>query len=333
MFCAYCGKNHDESVRFTTEHVVPFAIGGSNAFTIRVCDTSNNSLGGLVDKPFIETFLVRSQRFFLGLSGTDGTEPTLDLGGKKQIDGKETDVTYLIRTDDSKQLKIASPTVTKTTVEDEERWSVSGDPTDVRRILEGKLKSLTADGKQMRDADGNVLGLDNLDAFLAASDVKTLDPSILKRFQFDWVEFVRFFSKLALATGHYVLGESFSRSARAEVLRNAMYTKDVQEAGIPGTHIWPYAQAAEKVLAPFRKENSHVLGVLNTEPPVFVTSLFGSFDAAVALGEPEMANASSASCSGRIFQIALPSREFHDQTLEKYLSTLVAERRAEWASR
>lgn len=329
MFCAYCGENHDESVLFTKEHVVPYAIGGSNAFTIRVCDTSNNSLGGLVDKPFIETFIVRSQRFFLGLSGTDGTEPTLDLSGKTQINGKEKDVTYLIRTDNSKQLKIASPSVTKTPTADGEQWYVSGDPASVRRIVEGKLKSLMAEGKQMKDADGNVLGPDNLEAFVAASDVKTLNPSILKRLHFDWLEFVRFFAKLAIATGHYVSGESFSRSAWAEILRKAMHAKDPAEASIPGAHIWPYAQAAEKVLAPFRKDNSHVLGVLNTEPPVFVASLFGSFDATIALGEPERANVSSASCSGRVFHITLPSREFHDQTLEKWLSTLVTQRRTE----
>jgi len=333
MFCAYCGQNHDESVLFTKEHVVPYAIGGSNAFTIRVCETSNNSLGGLVDKPFIETFIVRSKRFLLGLSGTDGTEPTLDLSGKKQIDGKETDVTYLIRQDNSKRLKIASPTVKKTDIVGGEHWSVSGDPADVRQILEGKLKSLMAGGKQMKDANGNVLGLDNLEAFLAASDVKTLNPGILMELHFDWLEFVRFFAKLALATGHYVSGESFSSSARAEVLRKAMHAKDVNEASIPGAHIWPYAQAAEKVLALFRKKDSHMLGVLNKEPPVFVASLFGSFDATIALGEPERANVSSTSCPGRIFHIALPSRDFRDQALEEYLLTLVAQRRADRTSR
>ena len=52
MFCAYCGVDHDESIALSDEHVVPYAVGGSNAFTIRVCKASNNALGGHIDKPF-----------------------------------------------------------------------------------------------------------------------------------------------------------------------------------------------------------------------------------------------------------------------------------------
>jgi HNH endonuclease len=141
MFCAYCGEDHGGSAAFSDEHAVPYAIGGANAFTIRVCQTSNNRLGGLVDKPFVEMFAVRSKRFFLGLCGRDGTEPTLDLCGRAEINGKEVDVTCLIRQDESKQLKITSPSVTKTHVAGGEHWAVFGDPAIVRRILEGKLKT------------------------------------------------------------------------------------------------------------------------------------------------------------------------------------------------
>lgn len=327
MFCAYCGEDHDESVAFTDEHVVPYAIGGSNAFTIRVCEPLNNGLGGDVDKPFSETFIVRSKRFFLELSGTDGTEPTLDLSGKTQINGQQVDVKYRIRKGKSKLLKIASPKVTKAPAADGERWSVSGDPADVGRILKGKLESMIAQGKQMKDADGKVLGPDDLEALLAASDVKTLNPSILMTLHFDWLVFIRFFAKLALATGHYVFGEPFSRSAHAEVLRKAMHAQDIGDVSIRGAHIWPHIEAAESVLALFRKENWHLLGILPIEPPVFFASLFGDISAIIPLGEPEKANISSAPCSGRIFQIALPSRKFHDQTLDQYLSMLQAERR------
>ena len=42
FFCAYCGVNHDESVRITPEHIVPYAIGGTDQLTIPVCEESNN---------------------------------------------------------------------------------------------------------------------------------------------------------------------------------------------------------------------------------------------------------------------------------------------------
>lgn len=321
MFCAYCGEGHDESTAFTDEHVVPYAIGGSNAFTIRVCQASNNSLGGLVDKPFIENFIVRSQRFLLGLSGTDGTEPTLDLSGEKEISGKNVDVTYRVQKDNTKLLKIASPTVTKTSVKEGERWTVSGDPADVRRVIEGKLNTVMAKGKTITDANGKVLTPDDLDALLAGN-VKPLDPGILMTVQLDLLDFVRFFAKLTLATGHYVWGDTFSRSPYARVLRTAMHAKT--DASIPGAHIWPHIEGAENVLAYFRKKDSHRIGVL-TNPRVFAANLFGTIGAVVPLDQPENVKLSSEPCSGRVFEIALPSRKFLDRTFEQYLLVLQEE--------
>jgi len=50
----------------------------------------------------------------LGLHGTDGTEPTLDLSGVSTLDGEETEVKYQIDMDGTKHLTI-SPIVKKTT--------------------------------------------------------------------------------------------------------------------------------------------------------------------------------------------------------------------------
>jgi hypothetical protein len=315
MFCAYCGEDHEESVPFTDEHIVPYAIGGSDAFTIRVCAKSNNSFGGTVDKPFIEMPIVRWQRFLLKLSGTDGTEPSLDLGGKAQIGGAERGVKYFI-TDNSKRLKV-QPLVTTTLIGGVEHWSVSGDREDVRRIVEGKLKSLTAKGGQMKDEDGRVLGLDNLKTSIDAREAETLNPSIHKKIQINRLDNMRFFAKLALATGHYVFGEPFSRSPRALVLRKAIHAKDIEEAGIPGAQVWPYTEAAESALAPFSREKWHTLGVVPSEPPVFVASLFGNIGALIPLAESGATNIPAISSSGRIFQIALPTREFQELTLEE----------------
>jgi len=48
-FCDYCGTEHDEATQVSSEHVIPYAIGGSNDVTITVCEESNNNrLGGQV---------------------------------------------------------------------------------------------------------------------------------------------------------------------------------------------------------------------------------------------------------------------------------------------
>ena len=82
MFCAYCGVDHDDTTPFSNEHIIPYAIGGANAFSIPVCQSLNNRWGGEIDRQIIEHSLIRSERFFLGLEGSDGTKPTLDLSGE-----------------------------------------------------------------------------------------------------------------------------------------------------------------------------------------------------------------------------------------------------------
>jgi hypothetical protein len=321
MYCVYCGMNHDESVAFTDEHVVPYALGGSNALTIRACRESNNALGGLVDKPFIEIFPVRTNRFLFGLSATDGTEPTLDLGGKSQIHGKDVPVAYTI-TKNSKQLKIAAPTVTKSAAGDWEHWIVSGDPEQVRQIIEGKLKSLKAKGKQMKNEAGEVLDLEDVDMLLSTSRVEHVNPSVLKTIDVNTLVCVRFFVKLALSTGHYVLGESFSRSVGADMLRRAMHAKDLETARIPRAFIWPNIGGDEALFAWFRREDSHVLGVLQGEPSILVASLFGSYNAFIPLGPLEEGKTPKISDDGRILQIELPSRMLHDRTFADYLGNI-----------
>jgi hypothetical protein len=327
MFCAYCGIDHDESVEFTEEHVVPYALGGSNVLTIRVCGYSNNTLGGLLDKPFIEMFPVRANRFFLGLCGTDGTEPTLDLGGKSQIQGKDVRIDYAI-TKDSKELRIVTPAVIKTAAEDGEHWAVSGDPKKVREIIEGKLKSLKTEGKWMKSEAGKVLRLEDLDAlFQNAARVQVINPSVVKTVTVDLLACIGFFAKLALSTGHYMLGESFSRSSvAADVLRRAMRAKDLETARIPHALIWPNIGGQEALLALFdlfRKKDSHVLGILDGEPPIFFASLFGIYDAFIPLGVLETGETPKPSNDGRILQIELPSRTLHDRRLVEYLAVLL----------
>src|ERR1700733_15409182 len=67
MYCPYCGITHDETIVASIEHVLPYALGGSNDLTITACKWSNNTLGSDVDAPFMDFFPVRSDRFFFGL--------------------------------------------------------------------------------------------------------------------------------------------------------------------------------------------------------------------------------------------------------------------------
>jgi hypothetical protein len=67
-----------------------------------------------------------------------------------------------------------------------------------------------------------------------------LNLSILKTIAVDRVACSAFFTKLALAMGHYVLGETFSRSSGANRMRVAMGATDLETAWIPHASVWPY---------------------------------------------------------------------------------------------
>jgi hypothetical protein len=330
MYCAYCGLDHDENViNFSGEEVVPYAVGGSREFGIQVCEGSNNSLGGSVDKPFAEMFAVRAHRCFLGLRGTDGTKPTLDLSGQIQIDNKKFQMKHIIDGKKVGQPEI-SALVTRTHVENGEHVSVQGGPKAARQILEGFLKHVAAQGKQVRDADGNILKLEDLDALLASRTVEHVKPSILKTIEFAPFDFVRFFAKLALATGHYLCGAPFSRSRSGELLRETMHAKDVDQPTILGARIWPEIEGAEPTLELFQRKAAHVLALLHLRPapPLFVASLFGDIGAVIPLLELGRCGMSDAPCSGTVLQIELPSRAFSRQGFEDYAAALYSRRRS-----
>jgi hypothetical protein len=107
MYCVYCNDDHDPAVKFSDEHIIPEALGGTKAFAIRICETINNTFGNDVDKPFIEMFPVNTDRFLLGLPSHRGM-PTLDLSGITVVDGKERHIESTVK-DGEKVLRLTNP--------------------------------------------------------------------------------------------------------------------------------------------------------------------------------------------------------------------------------
>jgi len=308
MYCPYCGSTHDdETVATSIEHVIPYALGGSDDLTIVTCDRSNNTLGSEVDAPFIDFFPVRCKRFFLGLASAKGNEPTLDLGGTGWIGGEEVPVSRLISADHD-ELKIAKPRIVKAPNPDgSERWDVSGDPALVRGIVEGKLRKQMKLGKTTTLHDGTTLRLEDLDKLCAENEAVTQDPSVLKTIAFDRLVPIRFFSKLALAMGHLHFGEAFSRSVTAERLRRHMTVTRPEDVGRLGV-IWPETHSIRTLQVIARKDH-HVIAIMDAEPPVLLVSLFGELDAFIHLGEAPEGRLPTASVEGTVWLLELPSRK------------------------
>lgn len=309
MYCPYCGVDHDDAtVVRSEEHIIPFGLGGSNTLTMITCDKANNDLGSLVDAPFMNFFPIQAKRFFLGLESTKGNAPLLDLGGTGWIDGKETPISYLI-TGESKELKIGRPSVVKTPGENgQEHWQVSGDPAKVMEILRGKVRKQMALGKTVTLDDGTLLTLDNIDQVFSERVTTTNNPSVLKTLHYDHLISIRFFSKLALAMGYLYLGETFSRSAHAAVLRRNMNAQTMEEVTQVG-HMWPQTEQVQASLDLFAKPECHTVAIMDGDMPLLLVSLFGEIGATIPLAPPPAAETLRFSDKGKVWRIALPSRE------------------------
>lgn len=316
VYCVYCGLRHDEVTETSREHVIPFALGGSDELTIITCKRQNNELGSDVDAPFIDFFPVQAKRLFLGLESTRGNEPMLDLGGKGWIQRKEVPISYSI-TKDSKELKIARPSIEKTRIGDTEEWHISGDPAAVREILKGKLRKQLKKGKTITLKNGQLLKPEDVDDLIAERKAETLNPSVLKTIPFSYLMPIRFFCKMALAMGYFHLGEIFSRSLYAQKLRRAMRASSLDEIELRGAAIWPETGPVKALVQQFAKPDEHSLVICDGDPPILLISLFGEFDAILPLSDFLEGVPPVVTGEGTVWRVALPSRKINRTTIEE----------------
>ena len=318
MFCPYCGTDHDEPTRMSLEHLVPHAMGGAREFTINVCEASNNEFGGRIDRPLIEFFPIRSARFFLGLKGTDGTEPTLDLGGITYVQGREVPLKNVI-SQQSKDMRLTGRVIERIPNEDGiEYWKLMGSPEAIGKALAGKIQDQASKGKWVKDHKGELVTLENLDQLLTESMETIQNPCVLKRIDFDYLWTWRFFAKLALGVGHYVLGAKFSLSARAAQLRKVMHAETMEEITLPGAVIFPDTYSLPPQFANFKTQNVHTLTVCHSRPRLLMVSLFGWLDACISLDDIPVAEGMVPG-EMEIFEITLPDRRFSKYAFYEYM--------------
>ena len=323
MFCPYCGLEHSEATPVSSEHIIPYAMGGSNQFTISVCEESNNRLGGQVDRPLIEFIPVRSERFFLGLEGTDGTLPTLDLSGNTWVQGRELELKSVIGPDGN-GMRLTGREIVRTPKGDGERWDLRGSPEAIRKALAGKIQDQASKGKWVKTDKGEIITLDNLDQFLQAVTEEVQNPCVLRRIDFDYLWTWRFFAKLALATGQYLSGEEFSRSKRADELRRTMNARRLDEAALTGAIIFPETHSLPPQFAQFQTKGFHTLCVSHGRPTFLLVSLFGWFDACVALDRVHDGGGCRVVGNMQVIEIALPSRTLSKWSPADYLRVRAA---------
>jgi hypothetical protein len=128
---------------------------------------------------------------------------------------------------------------------------------------------------------------------------------------------------MALAMGHFHLGEIFSRSRYAQRLRRAMRASSLDEIELRGAAIWPETGPVRPLVQRFAKPGEHSLVIFDGDPPLLLISLFGEFDAVLPLGDFQEGVPPVVTGEGTVWRVALPSREVKRTTIDELLPDLL----------
>lgn len=193
----------------TVEHIIPWALGGSNGFV--TCDVSkkaNNDLGSQVDAQFANTLPIAMKRHQLQLKSQNGNIPPIIWRGTAP-DGHAAVVT--IHADKKFEVDFLPKVTRHHDVSEPGPMSISGSRERVMPILEGVLKGMKKRGHSAYSEDG--LLLSSLDDFLKSSTSTLVDEVSLSIEYFNQEIWTRGILKIALAAGHKILGYDWTAGA------------------------------------------------------------------------------------------------------------------------
>ncbi len=275
MFCAYHGVDHTETTLFTDEHILPYAAGGSGELTIRVCKTANDICGSEVDAPLLDNLFIASERIERGIRGHSGSAPCWVFHGTIEINGREYPSTYSISPLEGK-LFVFPHVAREATINGGQEILIECEEREFERIVGDINKKQVRNGAQTID----------LDHYRAIATRQRIEhPRIHITTRFDDTSFQRAYVKMALGLSHFILGEAYTRSPDADLLRSFLWERDSRKrAEIPiRRDIRPAAQPGIVHVLGFR--DWHLLGILNTGPLSFIAMLFGKYYGCLELSD------------------------------------------------
>lgn len=200
----------------STEHIVPWAVGGSNGFTTQdASKRSNNDLGSEVDAPFANQLPIAIKRHELKIASQAGNiDPiiwpaTTARGAKGKVtifeDGTvEVDLPPDVQKDDEGRVK-----------------SVAGSRARVEPIIAGLVQGWRKRNETRYDASGKLL--QSLEDCLSSADTELVDRLRCRVDYFDPEVWTRGILKITLGLCHNVVGPAWTFSENAKPIR-AMVT-------------------------------------------------------------------------------------------------------------
>lgn len=303
FFCIYGGAEHPASER-SIEHIVPFAIGGPDSFTTTdVSKDANSRMGTAGDVALVEDPRVLLHRIRLSLAGRSGALPSMPLQGTAVIAGRTRRVTYTLRAGLAPVLKI-HPEVLR----HDRSANIDCGPEDLEGIL----------GNLDRKFRKRGLTLD----LVGAHSQRTLveDPRITANLSLGVHAFDRAIVKMALGTAHFALGYAWSRTERADNLRQHIGSSDPTTLPrLDGTIPMTGTPAEVKELWGLGPDR-HVIALVNPPhaPLIFQCLLFEDIYGMIKLADAPWDEQLIGHEWGLVFVIDCRSRALHCHTVLEF---------------
>jgi hypothetical protein len=282
----------------STEHIIPWALGGSNGLvTPDVSKEANNDLGSDVDAQFADTLPLAIKRHNLQIKSQKGNIPPIVWTG---LSPEGVAGTLTIHADGRVDLDLA------TDVERPEKGepgpvSVSGPRDRIEPILAGMLKGMKKRKHSAYSQNGKLL--ESLDDFLTASEQTLVNQLRLSIEYFNQEAWIRGLLKIALAAGHKILESDWTFGPDAGVIRQIVMNPRSNWPASPRGFIageWDRSlRLALGKTAAVRASNQHSIAVLPADQHgtgIMAISLFGGDgvpEAAIHIGKLPLAFSAS----------------------------------------
>lgn len=312
FYCIYLGEYRPESER-SEEHILPWALGGTNSFVTRDVSTrGNNEAGKIVDSSLINNWMISCERWRLKIKGQSGKIPPLEFKGTIEIDGKTVDAIYTV--DSNMRMALKSIPIIDCDWESK-KIQVNCDPAQLGNIL-GNISK-----KSLKKGFGS-LNVDKIIEQNSSKVIKMENPEMEVGMKFGIFDLLPGFLKIALATGHKVLGDTWSRGSEASLIREMMWERDVAnypKYKISGA-VWPNCGNAShlKSILSAGKDN-HIIAVLNTNPVSFYCVLFGEFDGMIKLSDGIWMDGNVPPGDGLVYIFNCSNRNMTQYTFLEYI--------------
>ena len=270
-YCVYHNIEHQDTVLSNDEHIIPLSLGGSNELVIKTCEKSNSELGSSIDAALNDNILMSAQRFRLGLTGHSGKLPSLDFSGTVNLGDSKHNGRFTVNSDslDAGRISI-HPMVEKTTNRTSIEYTIRCQPEDEDRILQD------IERKERKRGNTHVI-------LRSKQGESRVEPTLNTEQTIDVLALQKFFYKMALGFGYYIIGESFSRHPDADILRQFIWEPNRAKAlALPRRgSVWP--SQTDNFAKIIGTKDYHLLSLQNPGPLIFSALLFGTYGCTLAL--------------------------------------------------